>query len=156
LESRVRASQVFERSISAILDFFDVDALGRAARRLGFVETHLEATSLAPDGTPCASDTSGLLQRASIVAGAHVPIGKETERRSEHGGDWSLLQVKGTAYRSAGRTIAGDQALRAKMRACGVRALMRKTGLSRHTIEKILAGLPVRAATLQRVVAALV
>jgi hypothetical protein len=50
------------------------------------------AKSLAPDDTPCASDASGLLQRASIVASAHVPIGKETDRRSEHGGDWSLLQ----------------------------------------------------------------
>jgi hypothetical protein len=34
-------------------------------------------------------------------------------------------------------------------------ARMRKTGLSQHTIEKILAGLPVRRATLQRVIAAL-
>jgi hypothetical protein len=116
---------------------------------------HLEAKSLSADGTPCASDTSGLLQRASIVAGAQVPIGKETDRRSEHGGDWSLLQVKGMAYRSAGRMIAADQALRAKMDAHGLRALMRKTGLSQHTIEKILRGLPVRPTTLGRVIAAL-
>jgi hypothetical protein len=45
--------------------------------------------------------------------------------------------------------------LRAKMRVCGVRALIRKTGLSQHTIEKILRGLPVRRATLQRVIAAI-
>lgn len=34
-------------------------------------------------------------------------------------------------------------------------SLMRKTGLSQHTVEKILAGLSVRPATLQRVTAAL-
>ncbi|HKE84508.1 MAG TPA: hypothetical protein VKB50_12180 [Vicinamibacterales bacterium] len=42
----------------------------------------------------------------------------------------------------------------AKIRACGIRALMRQTGLSQHTIEKIRDGPPVRRATLQRVIAA--
>lgn len=87
------------------------------------------------------------------MAGEHVPIGKETDRRSEHGGDLSLLQVKGMAYRQARTTVVADATLRAKMRACGVRALMRKTGLSQHTIEKILGGAPVRQATLRRVLA---
>jgi DNA-binding Xre family transcriptional regulator len=36
-----------------------------------------------------------------------------------------------------------------------MRALMRATGLSQHTIEKIRRGLPVRQATLRRVLATL-
>jgi hypothetical protein len=48
-----------------------------------------------------------------------------------------------------------DAALKTKIRVFGIRALMRKTGLSQHTIEKIRDGLPVRRATLRRVIAAL-
>lgn len=32
-------------------------------------QEHPEANSLAPDGTPCKADTSGLLQRADVTAG---------------------------------------------------------------------------------------
>jgi DNA-binding Xre family transcriptional regulator len=39
--------------------------------------------------------------------------------------------------------------------AAGVRALMRATGLSQHTLEAIRAGRRVRSATIQRIVAAL-
>jgi hypothetical protein len=42
---------------------------------------HPEAKSLASDGTACVGNTQGLLRRASIVAAALVPIGKETDRR---------------------------------------------------------------------------
>ena len=55
---------------------------------------------------------------------------------------------------SAARVVA-DATLKANMRAFGVRALMRKTGLSQHTIERILRGLPVRPRTLQRVISIL-
>jgi len=48
-----------------------------------------------------------------------------------------------------------DVGLKAKMRACGMRPLMRKTGLSQHTLEKILDGIPVRPETLRRVIATL-
>jgi hypothetical protein len=51
--------------------------------------------------------------------------------------------------------IVANAGLKTKMRACGMRPLMRTTGMSQHTLEKILDGLPVRPTTLQRVIAAL-
>ncbi len=48
-------------------------------------QTHPEAKSLGPDGKPCEFDTRGLLQRAHIVAGEHIPIGKESDRHWEQG-----------------------------------------------------------------------
>jgi hypothetical protein len=51
-------------------------------------------------------------------------------------------------------TVA-DSALREQMAAAGVRALMRATGLSQHTLEAIRAGRRVRSGTIQRIVAAL-
>jgi hypothetical protein len=114
---------------------------------------HPEAKSLALDGTPCGPETRVLLQPASITAGEHRPILKETDRRWEHGEDLSVLDSR-MAEISLTKVVA-DAALKAKMRACGVRPLMRRTGLSQHTIEKILRGLPVRRTTLQRVIATL-
>ena len=87
----------------------------------------------------------------SITATEHRPILKETDRRWEHGEDLSVLDSR-TAEINPTKFVA-DAALKAKMSACGVRALMRKTALSQHTIEKILRGLPVRRTTLQRVIA---
>ena len=115
--------------------------------------THPEAKSLGPDGTPCAGDTRGLLRRASITAADHRPILKETDRMAEHGEALTVLDPR-MAEISPTKVVA-NAGLKAKIRACGVRPLMRKTGLSQHTIEKILDGIPVRPATLQRVVAAL-
>lgn len=71
----------------------------------------------------------------------------------EHGGTLSLLDSR-MAEISPTRVVA-DAALKAKMRACGMRPLMRKTGLSQHTLEKILAGRPVRRRTLERVITAI-
>jgi hypothetical protein len=114
---------------------------------------HAEAKSLAPDGTPCGPETRGLLRRASITAAEHRPILKETDRRWEHGEDLSVFDSRaGQINPTKGMA---DAALKAKIRVFGIRALMRKTGLSQHTIEKIRNGLPVRRATLRRVIAAL-
>ena len=115
--------------------------------------THPEAKSLAPDGTPCGAETRGLLRRASITAGDHRPILKETDRMSEHGEALSVLDPR-MAEISPTRVVA-NAVLRAKMRAFGMRPLMRKTGLSQHTVEKILAGQAMRRATLERVIAAI-
>jgi hypothetical protein len=94
-----------------------------------------------------------LLRRASITADEHRPILKETDRRWEHGEDLSVLDLRMAEVSPT--TVVADAVLKAMMHAFGVRALMRKTGLSQHTIEKILRGLPVRPTTLQRVIAAL-
>ena len=113
-----------------------------------------ESKSLAPDGAPCAADTQGLLRRASIVAGEIIPVGKETDRRWEQGEDMSMLDFKVLEYRPTGNMVVADPTLRNRIGQQGVRALMRKTGLSQHTIEAIRAGQPVRRTTLKRMQAA--
>ena len=110
-----------------------------------------ESKSLAPDGTPCTSDTQGLLRRASILAGEIVPVGKETDRHWEHGEDISLVDFKVLEYRPATKMVAADAALREKIAKLPLRELMRKTGLSQHTVEAIRAGRVVRRQTLRRV-----
>ena len=78
-----------------------------------------------------------------------------SRRRSEHGGDLSLVHVKGWQYRPAASMFVAEAALRTQIAACGVRELMRRTGLSQHTVEAIRDGRPVRRGTLQRVIAAI-
>jgi len=116
---------------------------------------HPESKSLAPDGTQCRERTVGLLRRASIVAGHRHFVGKETDRRWEHGEDLSLKQFKVMEYRPAGRMIAANRALRDKVAASGMRALIRATGLSQHTLEAVRRGKRVRHTTLQRLITAL-
>ncbi len=109
-----------------------------------------ESKSLAPDGSPCAADTQGLLRRASIVAGEIIPVGKETDRRWEQAEDMSMLDFKVLEYRPSGNLVVADPTLRDEITKRGLRELMRRTGLSQHTIEAIRAGQPVRRTTLQR------
>ena len=61
-------------------------------------QEHPEAKSLAPNGGPCEADTSGLLQRAHVIAGELRYIGKETDRKWEEGEDISMLEFKTTEY----------------------------------------------------------
>jgi hypothetical protein len=114
-----------------------------------------ESKSLAPDESPCIADTRGLLGRASVVAGEIIPVGKETDRHWEQGEDMSLLEFKVLEYRPAGNMVVADHMLIAEMAKHPLRELMRKTGLSQHTIETIRAGQPVRRTTLQRIQAAM-
>lgn len=72
---------------------------------------------------------------------------------SEYGEALSVLDPRTTEISPT--KVEANAGLRAKMRACGMRPLMRKTGLSQHTLQKILAGGLVRPATLERVIAAL-
>jgi hypothetical protein len=121
---------------------------------LHFFPFREESKSLAPDGAPCGARTRGVLRRASVVAGQQHFVGKETDRRWEFGEDLSLLRSsKAMEYRR--RTTIADRALREQVSAAGVRALMRSTGLSQHTIEAIRGGRRVRAATLRRLQRAL-
>ncbi len=110
---------------------------------------HPESKSLAPDGTPCVASTRGLLKRASVVAGQRRYVGKETDRRWEHGEDLSLLTFKAIEYVPSAKVAAGT-ILRDEIAKRGMRELMRTTGLSQHTIEAIRAGQPVRRSTLKR------
>ena len=110
---------------------------------------HPESKSLAPDGTSCEAITRGLLKRASIIAGQLRFVGKETDRRWEHGEDLSLLTFKAIEYAPSGKVVA-DRKLRNEIAKRGMRELMRLSGLSQHTIEAIRGGKPVRRVTLQR------
>jgi len=112
--------------------------------------SHLESKSLAPDGGPCTATTRGLLQRASIVAGRLRYVGKEADRRWEQGEDLSLLSFAPLEYSPQGTMDIADAELREAITRRGMRELMRKTGLSQHTIEAIRAGQPVRRRTLKR------
>jgi hypothetical protein len=116
---------------------------------------HPESKSLAPDGTPCGERSVGLLLRASVAAGQHHFVGKETDRRWQYGEDLSLRQFKMLEYRPVGGMVVADRALRARIESSGIRPMMRGTGLSQHTVEAIRRGQPVRRATLQRVLAVL-
>jgi hypothetical protein len=76
------------------------------ARLLIEYQEHPEAKSLAPVGTPCESDTTGLLQRAHIVAGEFRYIGKEADRKWEEGDDISVLEFKTTEHGRTKKVVA--------------------------------------------------
>jgi hypothetical protein len=115
---------------------------------LHFYPYREESKSLAPDGSPCVARTRGVLQRASVLAGQQHFVGKETDRRWEFGDDLSVLRSKSMEYRP--RMTVADAKLREQVAAANLRALMRATNLSQHTLEAIRAGSRVRSATLAR------
>jgi hypothetical protein len=79
------------------------------ARLMIEYQEHPEAKSLAPDGTPCQPNTSGLLQRAHVVADEIRYVGKETDRKWEEGDDISILEFAAIEYGRSARVIAGDE-----------------------------------------------
>jgi hypothetical protein len=113
---------------------------------------HPESKSLGPDGQPCRPETRGLLKRTTVVEDQRHYIGKEADRRWEYGEDLSLLSSRGTTGHSAQEIVTAGANMRAKIRAAGIREMMRRTKFSQHTIERIVRGRPVRARTLQRVI----
>jgi len=116
------------------------------ARLLIEYQEHPEAKSLAPDGKPCEADTSGLLQRARIIAGEFRYIGKETDRKWEKGDDISVQEFKTTEYGRA-RKVVADAAMADRIRAIGIRKTLKLTKMSQHTIEKLLRGEAVKRKT---------
>ena len=114
-----------------------------------------ESKSLGLDGLSCNQRTRGLLQRALVVAGERHFVGKETDRRWEYGEDLSLKHFKAMEYRPARKMMKGDATLRRAIESAGMRATMRRTGLSQHTLEAIRDGRSVRATTLRRIASAL-
>ena len=112
---------------------------------------HPEAKSLAPDGSPCTCDTSGLLQRSSVVAASRRYVGKETDRRWEQGEDLSLVEFTSFEYQQSKQIVAGEDIKRDILKT-GIRNLERGTGVSHHTLDRILRGEAVRRKTLAKVV----
>jgi hypothetical protein len=109
---------------------------------------HPEAKSLAPDGTACAGGTQGVLQRASILAGEIVPVGKETDRRWEQGEDPSLVDFKVHEFTKTTKMVIAEDLDRKRWKKAGMRHLMRKSGLSQKAVYAIIDGQPVRLRTL--------
>jgi uncharacterized protein (DUF2384 family) len=116
-------------------------------------QNHPEAKSLGPDGKPCEFDTRGLLQRAHIVAGEHIPIGKESDRHWEQGEDVSLLEFKAIQYKRRGKVIATSEQLQ-RIAKVPKREFIRR-GINQHTLEKICRKELVRASRLTKVLKAL-
>jgi hypothetical protein len=81
-------------------------------------------------------------------------IGKEAERRWEHGEDLSFADSKILEYYPSLRKTTDLPSLRRKVRRVGLRESMRRSGLSQHTIEKVLTGKSVRQQTLTRLLTA--
>jgi len=98
-------------------------------------QNHPEAKSLGPDGKACEFDTTGLLQRAHIVAGEHIPIGKESDRHWEQSEDISLLEFKAIRYKRRGKITASEEQLE-RIRKVPKREFIRR-GINQHTLEKI-------------------
>jgi hypothetical protein len=107
-----------------------------------------EFKSLAPDGKACKPETEGLLGRARIVAGSIVPVGKETDRHWEHGGDPSMLDPNIQTYGPKGKFVVADSFERKAWAKIGVRQLMRATKLTQKTVYSILSGKGVRKQTM--------
>jgi len=113
-------------------------------------QEHPEAKSLAPNGGPCEADTSGLLQRAHVIAGELRYIGKETDRKWEEGEDISIFEFKTTEWGRAKKVEAPSE-LRDKTCKLSLRELVRRTGMSRHTILKVRRGEITRRSTLAHI-----
>lgn len=117
---------------------------------LGEYRNHPEAKFLGPDGIPCHSQTSGLLQRSEIVAERIRYIGKETSRRWEQGDDPSLVDFRCTEY--APDKVAADPEVRKRIIEIGIRRITNECKIDRKTVRLIAQGGRVKAKTLAIVV----
>ena len=111
-------------------------------------QNHPEAKSLGPDGESCKIDTQELLQRAHIIAGEHIKIGKESDRLWEQGEDVSLLEFKSIQYRRRGKIVATDEQLQ-RIAKIPKREFMRR-GINQHTLEKICRKEPIGVSRLTK------
>jgi hypothetical protein len=114
------------------------------ARLLIQYQEHPEAKSLAPDGTPCKSDTKGLLKRAHIVARELRYIGKETDRKWEEGDDVSVLEFKATEY-GRSKMVRASEEVKKQIANIGINKCARESGFDRkNIIRKLVRDIPVK------------
>ena len=107
-------------------------------------QQHPEAKSLAPDGTACAADTQGLLQRAHVVAEEIRYVGKETDRKWEEGDEISLLDFSATEYGRKGKVVASEE-VKAAIQRIGINRCARESGFHRaNVVRKLVRGLPIK------------
>ena len=112
-------------------------------------QNHPEAKSLGPKGRPCEFDTTGLLQRAHVLAGEHIPIGKESDRHWEDGEHISLLEFKAIQFKRRGNVTATNEDLQRIAKVS--KKELRRRGVNQHTLEKICRKEVVRASRLAKV-----
>jgi hypothetical protein len=113
---------------------------------------HLEAKSLAPDGSKCTPRTAGLLQRTPVVAAPQfATIGKETNRRWEREDDISLLENDVIEYRpnETGKLLA-DPALEHELRSRSIRSMSKIANVSPSTVKAARRGQRIRKSTLDK------
>jgi hypothetical protein len=114
---------------------------------------HPEAKSLAPDGSPCAATTQGLLRRRPIQG---VPpfrlIGKEVDRSAQD--DYAVFSdVTPLEYGTSRSDEEGGshssiiQLLQQRMKTIRIKELARQTGVDRNAIRRVLRGEHVQAKT---------
>src|ERR1700733_10012160 len=81
-------------------------------------------------------------QRAHVIAGEHIPIGKESDRHWEQSEDISLLEFKAIQYKRRGTMTATDEQLD-RIKKVPKREFIRR-GINQHTLEKICTPIRVR------------
>jgi hypothetical protein len=116
---------------------------------LGAYREHPEAKFLGHDGSPCDSNTRGLLRRSHIIASRRHYIGKETSRRLrrwEQGNDISMVDFRCAEYRE-GKAVADEQLIQ-QILDFGVRATARATETDSKTVMLITHREPVKSNTL--------
>jgi hypothetical protein len=114
------------------------------ARLLIEYQEHPEAKSLAPDGRPCEADTTGLLQRAHVIAGKFRYVGKESDRKWEEGDDISVLEFKTTEYGRPRRVVASEE-VKSDIQRIGINKCARESRFDRKNfVRKLVRGLPVK------------
>ena len=85
------------------------------------------------------------------MAASRRYVGKETDRRWEQGEDLSLVEFTSFEYQGSKQVIAADD-IKQDILKTGIRRLERNTGISHHTLKKLLQNQPVRKTTLSMVV----
>jgi hypothetical protein len=107
-----------------------------------------EPKSLAPDGSPCSSETRGLLKRVMVKADEIVPVGKETDRTWDEATDMSLFDFEVKEFRDKTSLVRAEASLLNDANAFSKRELIRRSKLSQKAVYAILEGREVRKATL--------
>lgn len=84
------------------------------------------------------------------MAASRRYVGKETDRRWEQGEDLSLVEFTSFEYQQSKHVVAGED-IKQDILQTGIRTLERNTGMSHHTIDKILKGESIRRKTLAKI-----
>jgi hypothetical protein len=107
-------------------------------------QEHPEAKSLAPDGSQCKSDTTGLLGRAHIVAGELRYIGKESDHKWGEGDDISAREFKITEFGRSKMVVASEE-VKKDIKNIGINKCARESKFDRKNfIRKLVRDIPVK------------